>query len=138
MIVAKSNVCQSELAKIDINKKYLAKVSGILDKKEGLIDLPIARKEAPSILRYVSKDGKEAKTIYKVLKEENNESLVELTLLTGRCHQIRVHLSYMNHPIIGDKLYGCGGDMLYLHAYYLSFVHPFTGRTIEIKNYPNW
>ena len=66
MIVAKSNVCQSELAKIDINKKYLAKVSGILDKKEGLIDLPIARKEAPSILRYVSKDGKEAKTIYTI------------------------------------------------------------------------
>ena len=140
MIIAKSNICQHELSKDKITKKYLAYVDGILDVKEGLIDKPIAREEAPSILRYVSKDGQSALTKYKVLKEENGNSLVELELLTGRCHQIRVHMKSVGTPIIGDKLYNnkCSNDVLHLHSYYLSFTHPFTKEIVEIIDYPNW
>ena len=139
MIISKSNICQHELSKVDITKKYLAKVDGIINIKEGLIDAPIAREKAPSIKRYVSSEGQSAKTKYKVLEEKENISLVELELLTGRCHQIRVHLSYLGAPIIGDKLYGNEkGERLYLHAYYLRFKHPFKDEIIEILDYPKW
>lgn len=140
MIIAKSNICQHELTKEHITKKYLAYVDGLLDIKEGLIDAPIAREEAPSILRYVSPQGQSALTKYKVLKEEDSNSLVELELLTGRCHQIRVHMKSLGAPIVGDKLYNdkCDSSILHLHSYSLSFIHPFTKENIEIIDYPNW
>lgn len=140
MIVSKSSICQHELFKGQIEKKYLAKINGILDEKEGLIDKKIAREERPSILRYISDDGQSAQTKYKVLKEEGSTSLLELELLTGRTHQIRVHLSSLKVFIIGDKLYGDkeSSDNLYLHAYKVKFIHPFTKEIIEIIDYPNW
>ena len=139
VMVAKSNICAFELTKYDIVKKYLAKVSNKFESSSGLIDLNIKREEAPSIKRYVSNDGQVAKTKYQVIEENDDYSLVELELLTGRCHQIRVHLSYLGHPIIGDVLYdGIKSDRLYLHAYYLKFYHPFLKQEIEIFDYPNW
>ena len=139
VLVAKSNICAYELGKVDITKKYLAKVSGKFDTLSGLIDLNIAREDPPSIKRYVASDGKTAKTLYKVIENNDDYSLIELELLTGRCHQIRVHLSYLGHPILGDILYdGKKADRLYLHAYYLKFYHPFLKQEIEIIDYPNW
>ena len=86
----------------------------------------------------VSKSGKEAISFYKVIKEVNNFSLVEFTLKTGRTHQIRVHSSYINHPLLGDVLYG--GDMQYinrvaLHSYKIEFIHPIFNQLIvkELK-----
>lgn len=132
-----------------IKRKYYCLVEGILNQKEGLINLPIARKEGNTILREVNQNGKEALTKYKVVKEylEHKEldtkeiesySLIDVELLTGRTHQIRVHFSYFNHPIIGDKLYGHEYKRLMLHCYYLSFINPYNGKYIEIVNKPQF
>lgn len=140
LVVAKSGIIHYELSKQKIVKKYLCIIDGCLDDKSGLIDLPISRYKAPEIRRYVDKEsGKIALTKYKVLKEFDDKSLVEVELLTGRTHQIRVHFSYLHHPLIGDKLYGVdNGGKLMLHAYYLSFIHPITNKKIELINNPNW
>ena len=90
-----------------IEKKYYALCENRFSKKEGIIDLPIARNRHDSQKMIINKNGKEAKTYFKVLVN-GPVSLVDVTLLTGRTHQIRVHLSYINHPLIGDKLYGNG------------------------------
>ncbi len=138
VLVAKSNICAHALSQSVITKKYLAKVTGAFEELDGLIDLNIKREEAPSIKRYVDTNGQRALTKYHVLRN-GDESLVELELLTGRCHQIRVHLSYLKHPIIGDVLYdGKKAEILYLHAYYLKFHHPFLNKDIEIKDLPKW
>lgn len=89
----------------NIDKRYLALVAGIPSKDEGLIDAPLLKDPNMGLVK-VSKEGKEAKTRYKVLEKYENSSLLELELLTGRTHQIRVHLSYIDHPILGDGKYG--------------------------------
>ena len=87
------------------------------------------------ILRHVNENGKYAKTLYKVISEENNMSLVEVTPLTGRTHQIRVHLSYIGCPIFADYLYGNRreGESLRLHCGGMSFSHPVTNKKITLK-----
>ena len=119
-------------------KEYIAIVEGILEKKTSTIHLPIARKLGSIIERAVCFDGhgEEAITHYEVLKEiSNTQSVVKVLLQTGRTHQIRVHFSYMGHPIIGDTLYG--NESVYikrqaLHAYKVSFFHPITKQTLTI------
>ena len=113
----------------EFKKFYLALVDGILEKKSGTIDAPIARKENSIIERCVDIDGSYAITEYSVIKEINNMSLIYLYLKTGRTHQIRVHLSYIGHPIIGDSLYGRTSSIINrqaLHACKVSFTHPIT------------
>ncbi len=116
-------------------KEYIAIVEGILEKKIGTIHLPIARKLGSIIEREVCIDGcgEEAITHYEVMKEtSNNQSVVNILLETGRTHQIRVHFSYIGHPIVGDTLYGSCNNMTpviqrqALHAYQVSFLHPIT------------
>lgn len=115
-----------------IEKKYYALCENRFSKKEGLIDLPIARNRHDSQKMIINKNGKEAKTYFKVLVN-GPVSLVDVTLLTGRTHQIRVHLSYINHPLIGDKLYGNGQKgPLFLQSYSLRFCSPFTNKEILI------
>lgn len=139
LIVAKDGYTHYELTKNnDIVRKYLAVVKGILDKKEDRVIVKIERECEGSIKRMVREDGKLAITNYKVIKEFEDESLVELDLETGRTHQIRVTMSYLNHPLIGDKLYGTEKDDLMLYCYYLKFYHPFKKEFIEIKKLPNW
>jgi len=123
---------------ISIEKKYKAIVDGILNKKEGIIDLPIDRKDPNSILREVSETGKKAITEYKVMEEKKNKSLVEVKLHTGRTHQIRVHFSTLGYPVIGDKLYGVADERLMLHCYYLKFKNPYTDEIIEVKREPDF
>lgn len=139
LIIAKNGYTHHELTKENsIVRKYLAVVKGILEKKEDKVVLKIERESPISIKRMVRDDGKIAITNYKVLKEYQNESLVELDLETGRTHQIRVTMSYLGNPVIGDKLYGEKLENLMLHCYYLKFYHPLLNKYIEIKKLPNW
>lgn len=110
-------------------KEYLAICDGIFENKYGTINLPIARKKDSIIERCISDDGQPSITHYEVLKEFGNYSLVRCILETGRTHQIRVHMSAISHPLIGDSLYGSISDLIdrqALHCYKLRFVHPIT------------
>lgn len=138
MIIAKDGITHFEFSKININKKYLCEIQGHITPKNGVIDLPIDRYEAPSIKRYVSENGKRSITQYKVINSNSNTDFVEVTLKTGRTHQIRVHFSHIGHPLIGDGLYGVKSDFLRLHCYHLSFEHPWTKKLVEVENYPQW
>lgn len=112
------------------SKKYLAIVHGSLTEKEDIISSYLLENKAHRV--YSTNDsanGKLAKTGYRVLKEWRTKSLLEIKLLTGRKHQIRVHFSEMGHPVVGDKVYGernKGEKRLFLHALSLSFSHPHT------------
>ena len=108
-------------------KDYLAICDGIFEDKVGVIDLPIARKENSIIERCISEDGQISITHYEVLKEFDNFSLVKCSLETGRTHQIRVHMSNVGHPLIGDSLYGTDSNLIErqaLHCYHICFSHP--------------
>ncbi len=117
---------QKQFADRTVQKTYVAIVKGHLTEKEAIIDMAIERNpKAPATFR-VGPNGKSAKTHYKVLKENEHASLIELKPETGRTHQLRVHLAQIGHPIIGDPLYGKGkhGDRLYLHAKRLQIILP--------------
>ena len=108
-------------------KEYLAVCDGIFNEKSGTINLPIARKRNSIIERCISENGQTAITHYEVLKEFDNYSLVKCSLETGRTHQIRVHMSAIGHPLLGDSLYGSISDLINrqaLHCYNLQFIHP--------------
>lgn len=111
----------------EFKKEYLAIVHGIFEKAQGTINLPIARKENSIIERCISEDGQISITHYEVLKEFDNFSLVKCSLETGRTHQIRVHMSSIGHPLIGDSLYGTDSNLIgrqALHCYHICFTHP--------------
>ena len=139
MIIAKDGVTHFEFSKIKIIKKYLCEIEGHITPSEGVINLPIDRYDPPSIKRYVSESGKPSITYYSVLKRLNDTDIVDVTLGTGRTHQIRVHFSYLNHPLIGDEIYGNRNEYLKLHCYSLKFEHPWEkNKIIDIKKYPIW
>ncbi|MEB3012403.1 RluA family pseudouridine synthase [Parvimonas sp. D2] len=127
----------------EINKKYLAICNGSFSKENGFIDKPIGRDEKDRKKMSVkSKSGKEALTEYNVLISNLKYSLVDVTLHTGRTHQIRVHFSSLNHPIVGDETYGnknekikANGQML--HSYYLEFLHPITEDNLSFTVLPD-
>lgn len=124
-----------ELQNDNISRKYLAFLEGKLNKKEGIIKANIDKDRHVNGKMCIVKSGKEAISKYKVIKEFKEYSLVEFSLLTGRTHQIRVHASYIYHPLLGDVLYG--GNMLYssrvaLHSYSISFNHPINKKPIDI------
>ncbi len=114
-------------------KIYLALVSGIPEKQSGNITFPIARESETSLKRVCREDGKPAHTRYNVLMSNQHFSLLELELFTGRTHQIRVHLSQMGHPIVGDIMYGgIPAKRLYLHSYRAEFPHPITKENMHV------
>ena len=119
-----------------LKKEYIAICEGIFNNNEKIrtINAPIARKENSIIERCVNPNGDKSITHYEVIKENDKYSLLKINLETGRTHQIRVHLSYINHPIIGDTLYGHSSDIITrqaLHAYKVSFVHPITKKYVS-------
>ena len=140
VLIAKQPHIQHLLSRNDIKhikRQYLALASGIIIPSEGTIDAPIARHPDSIIQRMVHENGQNATTCYKVLKNFGKTSLVELTLLTGRTHQIRVHLSHIGHPLLGDDLYGGSRDLIgrqALHAARLSFPHPVSGTMIDVSS----
>lgn len=138
VIFAKNEYIQEflvkEMKKNTFFKEYIAVCEGIFESKIGTINLPIGRKENSIIERCVCSDGDIAITHYNVLKSLKNTSVVHVTLETGRTHQIRVHLSNIGHPILGDTLYGnpsSGINRQALHAYKVKFIHPITGLNVE-------
>lgn len=138
VVFAKLSQLQHQLGGHDrLHRSYKAIVHGILAEKQGTIDAPIGRQENSMILHCVAADGKYAVTHYKVLAEYSSYSLVELWLETGRTHQIRVHMTHIGHPLLGDDLYGGSRELISrhaLHAYKVQFVHPFSGKDITIQS----
>ncbi len=117
------------------DKYYTAIVKGDFPEEIRLIDLPIYRDGEGAYQRIIDVRGQESRTEVEVIERRNGYSLLLLKLLTGRTHQIRVHLSHIGYPIIGDELYG--GELQYidrqaLHATYISFTHPVTGQKMEL------
>lgn len=121
---------QKQFIERSISKTYLAILDGYIPKEEGKISLPLRvdldnRPQQMVCYEY----GKPATTLYKVLKEQHNKTLIEFSPITGRTHQLRVHSSHvdgLNTPILGDDLYGTIKDRLYLHAWKIKFTQPIT------------
>ena len=141
VLFAKSEYIQEMLSKQmqdnQFKKEYLCLVDGILKKKSGILNFPIARKYGSIIERCVSSDGKPSITKYSILEEfeDQNFSLVKCILETGRTHQIRVHFTHIGHPLIGDTLYGNSSTLINrqsLHSYKVSFIHPITKKELTI------
>lgn len=113
--------------KRQIKRTYEALVSGVMGNRSGTIDAPIGRKDTSIIEREVRADGQSARTNFEVLKQYKDYCHLKVWLDTGRTHQIRVHMSYTGHPLLGDELYG--GDISKynrqaLHCSQLEFCHP--------------
>jgi len=139
LVIAKNNASHLDLARQfaehSIKKEYLAIVKGRVEFDENVIEAPIARHETKrkSMAVNFTDKAKSAKTYYRTLKRNNDFSLLELKPFTGRTHQLRVHLDFIGHPILGDNKYGKGNEFsrLALHAKTLGFTHPATGKFME-------
>ena len=145
VIFAKNEYVHDALSKQMQNdiflKEYITICNGLFEEKTGIIDAPIARKENSIIERCVNPTGAPAITHYKVLKEFEIDGKIFSELLisleTGRTHQIRVHMAYLGHPIIGDSLYGSESILINrqaLHAYRVEFIHPISRQKIIITS----
>lgn len=139
VIFAKNEYIQEylvrEMKNKEFYKEYIAICNGILNEKQGTINLPISRKEGSIIERCVDEKGAPSITHYLVLNESVDEdySVVQCTLETGRTHQIRVHMLAIDHPLLGDTLYGKESNLINrqaLHSYKVSFIHPITKKRV--------
>lgn len=150
MLVAKTDAAQSALSDAirirAIDRRYLALVHGYITPDTGLIDAPLARDQRDRMRMAVSEStsAKQAVTTFRVLERfgagayDDGFTLVECKLYTGRTHQIRVHMAYITHPVVGDQLYGArrfkadlGLERQFLHSYWLRLEHPLTGDQLE-------
>lgn len=144
LLVAKDDRTHAALAELlrrrEVDRRYLALVRGAVAHERFAVDAPLGRAGARIVLRPVV--GREAETGFRVLERFERATLLEAVPRTGRTHQIRVHLAAIGHPILGDLRYGGGGGDAarlglarpFLHAARLSFVHPWTGRRIELED----
>ncbi|WP_434302171.1 RluA family pseudouridine synthase [Clostridium botulinum] len=143
LVVAKNDISHNNLAaqfkEHSISRVYMALVEGIIKDEQGTIEAPIGRHPVDRIKMAVVKDGRHAVTHYKVIERFKNHTLVECRLETGRTHQIRVHMSHIMHPLVGDPVYGykkqrfnLKGQML--HAKLLGFIHPTTEQYVEFES----
>ena len=144
VIFAKNEYIQEclirEMKTKDFKKYYIAILEGNLENQKGTINAPISRKKDSIIEREINPKGSYAITHYKVIKNYNYNmfklALVEFELETGRTHQIRVHSKSINHPILGDSLYGSASTLISrqaLHAYKVSFIHPVTKKVLNLN-----
>lgn len=141
LMVAKNDLAHQSLAEQLRNKtnkrEYLALVYGQIKEDEGTIDAPLGRNPQDRKKQAVVKSGRHAVTHFKVMKRYDNFTLVKCILETGRTHQIRVHMKYIGHPLVGDPLYGprkvIGKDGQFLHAALLGFKHPRTGEEMVFE-----
>ncbi len=148
--IAKNAITKERMIKAktsgNVQKVYYALVEGTLDKKEDTIQIPMEEfRDQENGMRLkmripVDGEGMNAITHYKVVREEGDVSLIELTLQTGRMHQIRFHMATIGHPLLGDSIYGKGINNSYgmrraaLHAGKVSFIHPYRNNLINIVN----
>lgn len=139
--VAKNPLIQHLLSKDGnrLSRSYLAVVNGRPDPPAGVIDAPIGRHPHSIIQRMVRADGQAAATSYKTVAVFGRYTLLRVCLLSGRTHQIRVHLAHIGHPLLGDDLYGGCTRLITrqaLHAAELSFLHPATGERLDLISPP--
>lgn len=141
MVVAKHAAAlghlAQELKERRFTKKYLALVEGQLTPARGLVDAAIGRNPSHRQRMAVTTDGREAYTKYQVLQPFARHTLVEAQPVTGRTHQIRVHLAAIGHPVVGDTVYGTASPLVgrqFLHAYVLGFRLPVTQRPVEFTS----
>jgi 23S rRNA-/tRNA-specific pseudouridylate synthase len=138
LIVAKTRIAARALSRAlshgDVRKTYLAIVEGIPSKPTGEISSPLVTTKGARSHSTIAAGGKEARTVYTIVKKlRGDRTLLEVSMRTGRTHQIRAHLASIGHPIVGDKEYGAAsssGGRLFLHAWKLRFNHPVTGRDV--------
>ncbi len=138
LIVAKTNkvhvLLQDMIKERTLSRKYIALVHGNIKHTSGTIDAPIGRdKVNRQVMCVCDANSKTATTHFEVLEKSVDFSLIKCMLETGRTHQIRVHMKYINHPIVGDPVYGYRktiGDTQLLHAFELEFTHPVTGEEL--------
>lgn len=143
LMVAKNNLAHEHLAaqlkEHSVTRGYLALAHGVVPNHRGVVDAPIGRDPRDrQKMAVVYQNSKDAVTHYQVIGRAGNYTLLKLSLETGRTHQIRVHLAFIGHPLVGDTRYGparshFGLEGQFLHAYLLGFVHPRTDRYLEFK-----
>lgn len=142
LIIAKNDKAHinmsNQIKDHEVKKTYIALIRGRLKENNATIDMPIARSTKDRTKMAVSKNGKNAITHIKVIERFKNYTLLDVNIETGRTHQIRVHLSQIGYPIVGDYVYSNGknpfgveGQML--HSYRLEFKHPITGKQMNLK-----
>lgn len=136
MVVAKTQEFQAEMVALfsnrEVHKTYHSIACGEVPDNEGTIDVPIGRVAGGKIK--ASDVGREAVTDYKVLERKNGFTYIELYPRTGRTNQLRVHLSWLGYPVLGDWLYrGATADRLMLHARRIEFNHPLTGKKLKFE-----
>lgn len=118
----------------EVDKEYIALVEGNFDERSGLIDAPVGRSNKDKTRMTVKLGGKEARTEFRVIDERENATLLEVKPVTGRTHQIRVHMDYIGHKIIGDSYYGGPpAERLMLHARRLTLGHPEKGTDLTLE-----
>ncbi|MGM0364920.1 MAG: RluA family pseudouridine synthase [Actinomycetota bacterium] len=150
IIIAKDDSTYEHLSELfkkrEVKKSYIALAMGLFAEKRGRIELPVSRSRRDRKKISVSVNrGRDAVTLFSVLEEYDSIcSLLQIGLQTGRTHQIRVHLSYIGHPVVGDRQYGTkeclkladkiGLNRQFLHAKKLKFIHPVTRKTVEVED----
>ena len=140
MVVAKTGyvhrLCMEQLHSGDFRRTYLAVCSGVPSPAAGSIDLPIGRQADSLLQRRIDPQGAPAHTDYEVLETQNGLSLLRLVPQTGRTHQLRLHMSAVGHPLVGDWLYGTEDKALLprpaLHSYAVHLRHPITGQELDV------
>lgn len=139
LVVAKNDAAHEALSKQfadhTAHREYVCLVHGNLKEDSGTVDAPIGRHKTDRKRMAVVENGRRAVTHWRVLERFGTETLLDVSLKTGRTHQIRVHMAYIKHPILGDEVYGSPAPKLRLngqalHGYRLTFVHPKTGKTM--------
>ncbi|NLZ47342.1 MAG: RluA family pseudouridine synthase [Clostridiales bacterium] len=142
LVIAKNDASHNKLAEQlkdhSMTRVYIALVEGVIKNDRGTVDANLGRHPIDRKKMAVVKDGRRAVTHYKVLERLDKYTLVECRLETGRTHQIRVHMAYIGHPLVGDPVYGFKKqkfnlDGQLLHAKILGFIHPTTGKYIEFQ-----
>lgn len=144
MVIAFDETARSALVEMfrrhEVDRRYLALVRGVAEHDRFVVDAPLGRRGAR--IRLDAASGREAETAFEVLERFGRASLLQASPRTGRTHQIRVHLSSIGHPILGDGRYGGGGDTAralglqrpFLHSWRLAMDHPVTGARIELED----
>ncbi|MGR6835664.1 RluA family pseudouridine synthase [Syntrophomonas erecta] len=143
MVVAKNDYAHRHLARQikdhSVNREYIALVHGTIQENVGTVDAPIGRSRQDRKKMAVVPEGRSAISHYQVMDRFSQYTLVKIKLMTGRTHQIRVHFSYIGHPVVGDPLYGphkqhLGFTSQALHAHLLGFEHPTAGKYMEFRS----
>ncbi|WP_333860403.1 RluA family pseudouridine synthase [Clostridium sp.] len=142
LVVAKNDMAHNKLSEQlkdhSMTREYIALVEGIIKEEKGSVDKSLGRHKKDKIKMAVVEGGKRAVTHYEVIRRFKEHTLVKCVLETGRTHQIRVHMCYLGHPVVGDLVYGYKRQKFnlkgqLLHAQKLGFIHPGTGKYMEFQ-----